>query len=290
MKLQNELKNINFVENVTKVSLPVSLQNKYKNVEILKFSYAVKNLEIIGYICAPKRKTKLPCIIHLRGGSDAFGMLTIPKITRQMAEFAQEGYVVISTQYPGVEGGGGKDTFGGVDDILSIKKLRSILQKLSITNHHRVGIKGHSRGGLMAYMLLRECPWVKAAVIAGAPTNQFSQTKERKGWKAHQKIMWGSLKAETTRRSPILWVNKLTKKCPILLMHGSSDWRVKASHSIQMSRDLFDKQIPHRFILFDGADHSLTEYKNEYRRQSIGWFERFLKDNEKLPNMKLHGK
>ena len=34
----------------------------------------------------------------------------------------------------------------------------------------------------------------------------------------------------------------------------------------------------------------LPEYQDEYFDQTISWFNRFLKQGEPLPNMKLHGK
>ena len=72
-------------------------------------------------------------------------------------------------------------------------------------------------------------------------------------------------------------------------MHGSADWRVNPLDSIEMSQALYEHKIPHRFILFEGADHGITEYRDEYFRQTLGWLDRFLKDNAKLPDLKPHG-
>lgn len=261
-----------------------------RTVETYRFTYKVGKLKVIAYTAIPTNYTEgLPCIIHLRGGSRDFAALAPRTIYGQIVKYAREGYVVISTQYPGVEGGDGTDQFGGTHDMASIEKLREILNSISIADTDRIGIKGHSRGGLMGYMLLRQVKWVKAAVIASAPADQLRQGKERKNWREHQISLWGKSRAESLRRSPLRWVADLPKKVPILLMHGSADWRVTALDSIEMSREMYFHSIPHRFILFEGADHGITEYRSEYFKQSISWFNRFLKDNEKLPDLKPHG-
>lgn len=283
-----DLKNhLDFVSD--KKRLPV-LYKMIEQVETYRFIYKVGKLKVVGYITLPKVGKNLPCLVHLRGGSGNFAMLQPRSIIGQMVKYALEGYIVISTQYPGVEVGDGKDTWGGPDDLNSITKLRDILKVLSVADDSRIGMKGHSRGGLMAYMMLHKVKWIKAAVIAAAPVDQMRQAKERPNWREHQISLWGTSREELKRRSPLRWVDKLPKKVPILIMHGSADWRVNPLHGIDMSKALYENLIPHRFILFEGADHGITEYKAEYFKQTLDWFDRFLKDKEPLPNVKPHGK
>lgn len=260
-----------------------------KNVDVYRLVYKVGALNVVGYVALPHTGEKLPCLIHLRGGSGDFAMLNTRAIVGQMAKYANEGYVVIGTQYPGVEGGDGTDAMGGTDDIASIKKLRDILKGISIADATNIGVKGHSRGGLMTYMLMREVTWIKTAVIASAPTDQISLVKKRAEFRAHQIRMWGKSREESIRRSPIRWVDALPKKVPLLIMHGSADIRVDASQSISMVHALYTRGIPTRFILFEGADHNLSEFRDEHFVQTLNWCNRFLKQNVPLPNMKLHG-
>jgi hypothetical protein len=42
--------------------------------------------------------------------------------------------------------------------------------------------------------------------------------------------------------------------------------------------------------MYEGADHQLTEYRKEYLNNTLQWFDRFVKNNETLPDMKLHGR
>lgn len=161
-----------------------------------------------------------------------------------MVQCAHEGCVVIATQYPGAEGGDGFDQYGGEDDLKSIKRLRDILKSLSIADHTRLGMKGHSRGGLMTYMMLREVRWIKAAVVAAAPTDQIRMGKHRADWREHQVKRWDTTHEETIKRSPLHWADELPKKVPILIMHGSSDWRIDPLDSIDISRSLLQQKVP----------------------------------------------
>lgn len=277
------------INNIPNVNLRKKILEQNQQVEIFKIIYKVKSLKVIGYVALPKNGNDLPCLIHLRGGSKDFGMISSKAIIGNMLNYAAEGYAVITTQYPGVEGGDGIDTYGGTDDLASIKILRDILKEIPQVDFRNLGVKGHSRGGLMAYMLLREVTWIKAAMIAGAPTNQVNGAGDRSGWKEHQKEMWGGSKIETIKRSPIHWVSELPKKVPILIMHGTADWRVLPRHSLEILPLLAKEKIPHRFMLFEGADHGISEYRIEYHRQTMDWFNRFLKNKEPLPNLKPHG-
>jgi len=302
MKHFSPLENIKCITKVEKIDLKKSISPHFssefkkkiigqlKTVEVYKIVYRVKKLSIVGYIVLPKVGDDLPCLLHLRGGSGDFGMITPKGIIGNMLPYAAEGYAVITTQYPGVDGGDGADSFGGEDDLLCIKKLRDILKALPSVDEKVLGVKGHSRGGLMGYMLLREVRWVKAAMCSAAPTDQVDRTGDRAGWKDHQKRMWGGDRAGALKRSPIRWVDELPRKVPLLIMQGSADWRVLPRHSFAMVDELQKRSHPHRFIFFEGADHQISEYRQEYHRQTIDWFNRWLKNKEPLPNMKPHGK
>lgn len=266
-----------------------TLEQTLKTVETYRIRYTVGSLTIVGYVSLPKAGTSLPCIIHLRGGARDFGMLTPQGVYNHLARFATKGYVVIATQYPGVEGGDGSDTFGGEADLASITTLRNILKHIPCADARAIGIKGHSRGGLMTCMLLRNVSWVTAAVIASAPTNSTQMNTSRSEWKKYQETFFKKSKEEYLKRSPIHWVDTFPKNVPILLMHGSADLRVSAEQSIALSGAFFKHHIPHRFILFDGADHNITEYRDEYYAHIHTWFERFLKRKEPIPNLTPHG-
>ena len=71
-------------------------------------------------------------------------------------------------------------------------------------------------------------------------------------------------------------------------MHGTADWRVNPLDSIKLAEKLYQNKIPFKLIIFEGADHIFTECKTEEIKQTLDWFDRFLKNDEKLPNLKPH--
>ncbi|MEN8197695.1 MAG: prolyl oligopeptidase family serine peptidase [Pseudomonadota bacterium] len=59
-------------------------------------------------------------------------------------------------------------------------------------------------------------------------------------------------------RSPARWVNRLSPTTPILILHGTADWRVSPQQSQMMAAALIDNRRPVRLVLFEGSDHQLN--------------------------------
>ena len=95
---------------------------------------------------------------------------------------------------------------------------------------------------------------------------------------------------ELKNRSAIYWVEKFPKNVPILLLHGNSDWRVKSINSLKLALEFEKHRIPYRLKIFEGADHGISEFRDEVNEEVIDWFNRYLKNNESTPNMEFHGK
>lgn len=96
--------------------------------------------------------------------------------------------------------------------------------------------------------------------------------------------------AELTKRSAIEWVDKLPTNVPLLMLHGNADWRVKCEQSLKLAIKFEKYRIPYRLVVFEGSDHGINENKSEVNKMVLNWFDRFLKNNEPLPDMKYHGR
>ena len=263
-----------------------------KKIFIYEFFYISHGKKIKGYLIEPRKGNKLPCVIWNRGGSRDFESIKMESffVSRSMiTSLAMKGYIVIATQYPGVAGGEGVDKMGSEEDIDSILDLYKILKMYKRADTSSVGMYGHSRGGMMTYMCLARVNFVKAAVAIAALADEINAHKFRKWWAEHQKSMYGGSLEEKKKRSALLWTNKFHKKTPLLIMHGTADWRVNPNDSIRLAEKLYENKIPFRSILYEGADHWLTEVNNEYQKEVFKWFDRFLKNSENLPNIKPHG-
>ncbi len=256
---------------------------------VYKIIYRSQGHKVVGFIIEPHQGENLPCVIYNRGGSGEFGALKIgPLFTKLPAQLASQGYIVIASQYSGNAGSEGKDEKGGLD-IEDVLNLQKILKKYSRANANKIGMYGGSRGGMMTYLSLAKVSWIKAAVTVGAPTDFIREEKLRPKMKQLNKEMFGGAIKKLKKRSAIFWPHLFYKKTPLLIMHGGSDWRVSPLDSIELAQKLYENKVPCRFVLFEGADHGLTEYRDESTKMTLSWFERFLKNNEPLPNLNLHG-
>ena len=70
----------------------------------------------------------------------------------------------------------------------------------------------------------------------------------------------------------MFWADEMCKTTPLLIMQGSSDWRVPASESLELLNKLYESKHPVRYILFEGADHGIREYRNEVFSQTKKFF------------------
>jgi len=264
-------------------------QKKSGHVFAYRIVYKSQNHKVVGFIVEPKKSSeKLPCVIWNRGGSKEFGMIRPRHLFGRMAHFASLGYIIIASQYSGNDGGEGIDQMGG-EDIHDVLNLYKILREYKRADHTRIGMYGWSRGGMMTYLALSKVKWIKAAVVGGAPTDAVKAPEFRPGWDKHQKEMHGGSRKENTKRSVLYWPEKLHKKSPILIMHGTADWRVNPLDSIQLAEKLYENKIPFRLVMFEGGDHGLTEFDKESDQLMEQWFAKYLTLNQKLPNLKKHG-
>ncbi len=259
-------------------------------VQIQKIWYRSQAHTVIGFMIRPKQlKTKkLPCIIYNRGGSKEFGAIHESLLFLRLARMALWGYIVITTQYSGNGGSEGKDEFGG-GDLKDVLQLYEILKKYPHADITRIGMYGGSRGGMMTYLAVTKVKWISAVVTVGGVSNLLRNARLRPEMaKIFRRLFGGSVK-EKRKRSAILWTHRFCKKTPLLIMHGTADWRVSPLDSLELSQKLYQNKIPHRLVLFEGADHGLTEYKSETMELTRQWFDRFVKNREPLPNLKPHG-
>lgn len=261
-----------------------------KFINVYKILYKSEGRKIYGYLVEPKKGgNKLPCIVWNRGGSADFGALNDEGVfTGNISIFAKAGYVIIASQYSGSGGSEGKDEEGGAD-IFDVLNLYPILKKYKRADISRIGMYGGSRGGMMTLLALTKVNWVKAAVIRAPLTDMFDTIKHRPIMKEHYKGMFGGSKKDMIKRSPIFWVDKLPKNVPILMMHGTADWRVDVGGTLAIAKRMYEEKVPYSLIVYEGENHEFSQYNSKAMESAVAWFDRFVKNKGALPNLKLRG-
>jgi dipeptidyl aminopeptidase/acylaminoacyl peptidase len=273
--------------------LGVNLDELLQAVVVQRITYLSDGLHVRGYLAEPISGDGLPAIIFNRGGNRDFGALRDFGAIVSLGTLAQQGYVVVASQYRGNAGGEGREEFGGAD-------VNDVLNLIPLLEHHprvdatRIGMYGWSRGGMMTYLALSRTDRIRAAVVGAGMSDAFGSVARRPemedGVMAQLVPDWASQRdIALDARSAVRWPERLHKGTPILLLHGSSDWRVHPTQALNMARALYEARHPFRLVFFEGDDHSLSGNRVEVDRLVIDWFNRYVRDKAPLPNLEPHG-
>lgn len=272
-----------------------------EQVEMSEITYLSDGLKVKGFVLAPKKDGRFPVLIFNRGGCRSIDAHALTKyfVARWLSIFANWGYVVVASQYRGAGGGEGKEEFGGADvnDVLSLIPLLGSLPK---ADPSRIGMYGWSRGALMTYLALTKTDKVRAAIVGAGPTDLSTIGAYRKALRPDDDFEDFCLRAvianyeqskqkELEVRSPIKWPEKLNRNTPILILHGTADWRVSPRDSLNMAAALLKLKQPFRLVMFEGGDHELTEYLEEADRITKDWLDRYVRDKQTWPSLEPHG-
>jgi dipeptidyl aminopeptidase/acylaminoacyl peptidase len=259
--------------------------------------YESDGLRIVGFLAYPKGApagaARLPCVLWNRGGNREFGANTPENFQARARRITDWGYVLFASNYRGSPGSEGSDEFGGAD-VDDVTNAIRVFDQLAFADRDRIGMWGHSRGGMMTYLALTRTDRIRAAVI-GAGSADMARwivlRPEMETEVAAQTIPdWTTQREKAiAARSAIRFVDRLPSSVPILLVHGTADWRVDPRDSMDMAQALFATRRPFRLLLVEGADHLITERRDEYFLAARSWLDRFVRDGAPLPELKPHG-
>jgi len=263
------------------------------SVSFFRIVYLSDGLKVTGYLAEPKAAGKFPCIISNRGGNRDFGGWNARSIAYFLGQMASWNYLVVASQYRGNDGGEGMEEFGG-KDINDVLNLLLMLPHLPKADTSRIGIEGTSRGGMMTYLSLKKSCRFKAAVVTAGMANAFINIRARPEMEtsvfSELVADYNSTKEQSLKeRSVVFWADQLCKTTPLLIMHGSADWRVLPEESLELVQKLFAARHPLRFILFEGADHAISEWRKERLAQTKRHFDYYVRDLNKWPSLEPHG-
>jgi len=252
------------------------------SVKIEEITYLSDGLRVKGYLASPIYENKYPCVIYNRGGNKEFGSLNAFKAVFILAKVASWGYVVIGSQYRGNAGGEGIEEFGG-NDVNDVLNLVPVLKEMEHTDTSRMALYGWSRGGMMTYLTLAKTCEFKAAIVGGGLSDLWKWMETRND--TIETVFANNIpnyatntKEALNSRSAIKQVDKMCKTTPILMLHGSDDWRVVPEMALDLSYQFLKKKIPHQLILFEGGGHGLRRYRKEVDFHTKKWLEKHLKN------------
>lgn len=250
-----------------------------QNLNYSEFIYQSDSNDIKGLMIAPKTQGQYPLIIYNRGGNRDFNELTLKMLFFSTAVLANEGYIILASNYR-VE-----DEYGG-NDLNDVFNLIRVAEQIENVDTSRIGMFGWSRGGLMTYLALKESNRIKTAVIGNGATDLFVSIKSRP--ELETSVLsecipnYRNNKTEALRkRSPIYWADSLNKESSLLLLCGSLDAQVDYNQSINMASKLDSLNYNYQLKIYE-TNHGFRGKRKELNEELINWFDSHLKNVPKF--------
>jgi len=237
-------------------------------------TYWSNGLRITGFFGRPKADGMYPAVIYNRGGYGDHGALE----GWEIVPFVETNYVAVASQYRGNAGSEGRDEFGG-SDINDVINLVSLFEQLPYIDTERIGMMGHSRGGMMTYLALKYdtifgTDNIKAAATVGGVSDLFMCYNSNSYF--YESLFGGGPKDvpdEYKIGSATCWPELIN--APLLIQHGQADNQVTVEQSRKLTELLEKEGKPVELIIYKGDDHELTAHDGGLP-EALGWFPQYL--------------
>ncbi|TLX48051.1 peptidase [Pseudoalteromonas phenolica] len=256
--------------------------NAFKDkLDCTNFKYKVDGNDVWGYVIKPKGSVQLlPTLIYNRGGNGNFGSVVFGAMMANLFPIAEQGFVIIGSQYRGTfSKDDNLDQFGG-EDVNDVLALLDLIPHLNGADTNRIGMFGASRGGMQTHLAAKQTSKIKAiATIAGSAdlkTGLEIRANMEKVYKNRIPNYAQNKDHELAKRSVLNWVDTMPKDRPILLIHGEKDKRVSATHSENLAAALKKHKVPHKLVLYPEDNHFLERSKSQADAEIVSWFKAHL--------------
>lgn len=249
-----------------------------RRVDCTRIVYMSDGLKVAGLLWRPADQgtTPLPLIIFNRGGNRDFGRIPPWHGNHRLAA---EGFVVLASQYRGVDGGEGVEEFGGADvhDILNLVPVAQALGNVDLQN---VFLLGWSRGAMSTFVAMRQGIKVNAIAVGGGLLDLVAEAARRPALVTN---VWNQLipdfatkREERLReRSVMYWPEQVN--APVLILHGGGDWRVSAAESLAFAQKLQAAGKTYELIVYAKDDHGISVNAADRNRRIVEWFRKHMR-------------
>ena len=250
-----------------------------------------KGQKLFGILYVPEGKGPFPAIVHVHG----FGGRTFePKIKFINKELTKSGFV--SLQFDMFNKPVGKSEpdieYMTVESQLdATKSAIDFLETLDYVDKNKIGLTGHSRGGMTVLIYAPTDKRIKSLVSQSATSN-FKNTHEyyvnnegldlkkwkETGWR-HVKKSWGEFKLSYDHYEDGLKYDVYAAadktEIPTLVIHGDEDKAVPLKQSKELVKHLKNGKLE----IIKGADHNyrINNTLPVATKLIVDWFKRYLK-------------
>jgi dipeptidyl aminopeptidase/acylaminoacyl peptidase len=254
-----------------------TLEHAYEYLDRLEFyfiEYESDSFVVDAISIEPKKEGKFPVVIFNRGGNRNFAPLNLETMIFYNAKLADQGYVIIGSNYRE------KDEFGGAE-INDVLYLTETIKEIEKADPHCIGMFGWSRGGMMTYLALSKTDKIKSAIIGNGPTDMFKTVADRPIIETNVLAecvpdYYENSESELRKRSALFWADELSKHTQVLILCATNDTRVDYQQAVQMAEKLSEINYSFELKIFD-TDHFFSDKKTELISEVIDWFKTTLK-------------
>jgi dipeptidyl aminopeptidase/acylaminoacyl peptidase len=191
--------------------------------------------------------------------------------------FLLEGYAVIDNPSLPVVGDGNRiyDTY--MEQLIAgAKAAVDKAVELGVVDRDRIGVMGHSHGGLMTVNLLTHSDLFRSGI---ARSGAYNRSLTAFGFQNERRTLWEATDVYV-KVSPFFHVDKL--KLPILLIHGEVDVN---PGTVPLQSELLYEAIrgnggTARLVMlpFESHGYSAMESNEHVLAESIAWFDKYVKN------------
>jgi dipeptidyl aminopeptidase/acylaminoacyl peptidase len=248
-----------------------------QSLECAFIRYEANGVTVSGFFAKPATagRGKLPAVIYNRGGNGDLGRVNFAQLFTQVLPLAERGFFVIGSQYREEDEFGGKD----VDDVLA---LLDLIDARPEVDGNRVGMMGHSRGGLQTVIAASRSDRFKAIALLGAPADLLEDLRLRpdmaRVYERRIPNYSDDPVAALRVRSPLTLLEAMPAAMPVLILHGGADERAHPENALRLASRLLELRRTYKLVIYPDADHALSRLEPEVRDELARWFGTYLAD------------
>ncbi|MBM7074378.1 S9 family peptidase [Shewanella sp. 202IG2-18] len=252
-----------------------------KHLVCQSISYKVDGVDVAGFVIKPKvSDKKYPVLVYNRGGNGGYGSMIFANMMRGLFPIAEQGFVIIGSQYRGsLTKEDNLDEFGG-KDVNDVVELFKLIPNIVGADAERIGMFGGSRGGMQTFLALKEVSNIKAVAASSGNYDLVRGLEIRPAmenvYKHRIPNYFVNKLQELEKRSTLQWVHQLPKDVPVLLIHGAKDKRVSVEHSEKLAAALNVHKIPHKLVVYPEGNHYFSKNRNKQQQEIVNWFKTYL--------------
>jgi dipeptidyl aminopeptidase/acylaminoacyl peptidase len=252
------------------------------------FSFKSRDgLTVHGYLTFPPgaERQNLPTVLSVHGGPwarDYWGFNSRNQL------LANRGYLCVQVNYRGSTGYG-KSFVNASNREWAGRMHDDLLDALEYVGSHgytdltRVGIFGASYGGYAALVGATFTPDVfTCAVDMVGPSSLITLIENIPPWWKPWEKVWHERVGHPERDRDFLWSRSPLSKVdqiriPMLIAQGANDPRVTKVESDQIVEAMKERNIPHKYLVFEDEGHSISKPQNALKFNAEA--ERFLAEH-----------